>query len=127
MKLRTLKDMGVGLAILFGSRAAGKAVHPKSDVDIGIVFISRPKGDAVQIYDELYSYFRKRYPRQRLDIVYLDETPYRLQFRAMTEGKVLYAVSKTFLADWRETVMNRYFDFSYIDKICSDAFLKEVA
>ncbi len=127
MKPRALKDMNVGLAVLFGSRATGRAVHPKSDVDIGIVFISKPKKDAVRVYDELYSYFRKKYPKRKLDIVYLHETPYKLQFRAMTEGKVLYAVSKSFMADWREAVMNNYFDFSYIDKICSDAFLKEAA
>ena len=32
-----LKDMGVGLVYLFGSRAEGTA-HPLSDFDIGIVF-----------------------------------------------------------------------------------------
>lgn len=122
-KPHNFKKFGIGLAMLFGSKARGDA-HPKSDVDIGIVFISKPKGDPVEVFGGIYSFFKNKFPKVNLDIVYLDETPYRLQFHAMTDGKVLYAVSKKFFADWRERAMNNYFDFSFVEKICSDAFLK---
>lgn len=124
MKVSPPKSLNVGLIILFGSRATN-AQHSKSDVDIGIVFHKPPRPkDAVSIYDALYSLFQKKYPGKTIDIVYLHETPYKLQFRAMAEGRVLYRSSYEFEADWKEQVMKRFFDFAFIDKIFEKAFLE---
>ncbi len=123
---KNLIKLGVGLVVLFGSRIKGKA-NPTSDLDIGIVFSKRPRIGAVKIYDGLYSYFLRLYPGRKLDIVYFDETPYKLQYRAMVDGKVLFSISNEFYADWKERVMKYYFDFSYVDRECEKAFLKEAA
>lgn len=119
-----LKQHEVILVFLFGSRQTGAPQTPKSDLDIGIVFKDERARlrDAVSVYADLHALFQKKFPHEKIDLVYLRESPYELQFRAMTEGENFFAANKTALADYREEVMRRYFDFKPVEELFNRTF-----
>lgn len=121
---KLLKKNKVGLVILFGSKVL-KTTHPGSDIDIGVVFENenlRVKSP-VNVYGDLYQIFGKAFNTPVPDIVYLREAPLSLQYKAISEGKVLYCKSPKFLADYKEEVMIRYFDFQFVENYFSRVFL----
>ncbi len=126
LKLNTglLKKNKVGLAVLFGSRA-DKTGHPGSDVDIGIVFENEKlrNENPLDVYGDLYQVFSKVFKTPNPDIVYLRETPLSLQFKAISEGKIIYQSSAKFSADYREEVMIKYFDFQFTENYFNKIFL----
>lgn len=117
----------VGLVILFGSQISGP-VHPGSDFDIGIVFedeeLKREK--PLEVYGDLYEIFSNAFKTKNLDIVYLQETPLSLQFKAINTGRVIYFSSLNFLADYKEKVMLQYFDFKPTEEYFQKVFLGKV-
>lgn len=124
---RVLKTYKIGAAYFFGSAATGETT-PLSDVDIGIVFkdVSLKNKDPSGVFTELYEAFRHALnlsPEQRLDLVYLQEAPFRLQMNAIKYGKVLYQESEEIRTDYEDYVAMRYLDWKYVD----DTYLIEVA
>lgn len=123
---KLLKKNQVGLVIIFGSCVSDRT-HPKSDIDIGIVFenekikIEKP----VEVYGDLYEVFSKAFKVSNLDIVYLREAPLSLQFKAINDGKIIYETSLKFSADYREEVMIRYFDFKFTENYFNKIFLSQ--
>lgn len=126
MKLneKLLKNLGVGLVLLFGSRIIG-GVHPGSDIDVGIVFFDKKiqKGKPVEVYGSLYEEFSKSSKKETIDIVYLEETPLSLQYKAINDGVILYEKSPIFFADYKEKILLNYFDFKFFEDIFNSAFL----
>lgn len=122
-----LNALGVGLVLVFGSEITGKR-HPGSNVDVGVVFhdLKRKNEDPVEVYGELYEIFSNLFPVKPLDIVYLQESPLHLQFRAISGGKVLYRESLSFEADYRERVMLLYFDFAPVEQVFQRAMIQGV-
>ena len=120
---KLLRKNKVGLVILFGSQITG-ARHPGSDFDIGIVFEDENirKNNPVEIYGDLYEVFSKTFQIPNPDIVYLRQTPLSLQFDAINIGKVIYQSSAKFLADYKEEVMIRYFDFKPVEEYFNKVF-----
>lgn len=123
---KLLKKNQVGLVVVFGSRVSGKA-HSGSDIDIGIVFenekikIEKP----VEVYGDLYEVFSKAFKVPNPDIVYLREAPLSLQFKAISEGKIIYETSLKFFADYKEEAMIRYFDFKFTENYFNKIFLNQ--
>jgi len=123
-----MKCNKVLVAVLFGSSIIG-AKHPGSDIDIGVVFErnSERLHDPVGVYGELYNQFaplaRKN---QKLDIVYLDEAPVSLRFKAITEGDLIYIKDARAFCDYKERVMREYFDFKPVMDEFTGAFLGKV-
>lgn len=122
---KKLKDQKVGLVLLFGSQIAG-AKHPKSDVDLGIVFLDETKKreHPVEVFGALYEEFSKKFDSDKIDIVYLKEAPLSLQYKAISDGLVLYADSGTFYADYKEITLRKYFDFKFFEDIFNEAIIK---
>lgn len=122
-----LKKNRVGLVILFGSRISGP-VHPGSDFDIGLVFedekLRRKK--PVEVYGDLYEIFSNAFKIKNPDIVYLQEAPLSLQFKAINTGRIIYFSSLIFLANYKEKVMLQYFDFKPIEEYFQKVFLGKV-
>lgn len=114
--------------MLFGSSITG-AKHLGSDIDIGVVFERTDEHlhDPVGVYGDLYHQFvplaRKN---QKLDIVYLDEAPISLRFKAITEGDPLYIKDERAFCDYKERVMREYFDFKPVMDEFTGAFLGTV-
>ncbi|MBU4452607.1 MAG: nucleotidyltransferase domain-containing protein, partial [Nanoarchaeota archaeon] len=122
-----LKKYRAQVVYLFGSAATGETTA-LSDVDIGIVFkdIRAKNKDPSGIFTELYEAFRHALNmpfEQRLDLVYLQEAPLRLQMNAIKYGKVLYQKSEDIRTDYEDYATMRYLDWKYAD----DLYLKEVA
>lgn len=118
-----LKKYGVTLALMFGSAVTGNR-HPGSDIDIGILFSDADavKREPVAVYDDLRRVFAEAFPGETIDLVYLHETPLSLQFRAATDGAVLYEETPVALADYLEHAMKRYFDFVFFENIMNEPF-----
>jgi predicted nucleotidyltransferase len=122
---KMMERQGVGLVIVFGSRITG-VLHPKSDVDIGIVFFDSTikRKQPVEVYGTIYEELTKKLSVKNIDIVYLEESPLSLQYKAVNDGIVLYEVSPVFFADYKENVLKKYFDFKFFENIFNQAILK---
>jgi predicted nucleotidyltransferase len=120
-----IEDQCIGLAILFGSIVTGFE-QPFSDVDIGIVFsdFEKKRNDPVGVYYNLYEEFKLKFNKDKIDIVYLQETPLSLQFKAITEGIVIYEVNPLFTANYKEHVTKLYLDFKFFEGIFDEVFLR---
>lgn len=118
-----LKNLGVSIVYLFGSKAAG-ITTPLSDIDIGIVVKdSNALEDTRVLYNTLYKIFQDMYPSQKIDIVFLQKSPLPLQHNAIKEGKALFEEDSRITADYESYVINMNLDFKplleYFDKIAS--------
>lgn len=118
-----MEENGVELVILFGS-AATKRQHPLSDTDIGVVFANPEKRHLhpVEVYSALYDEFKKHYAG-KIDLVYLDEAPLSLRYRAANDGLVLYQAGPSSFANYKERALKYYFDFRFIEDIFHRALL----
>lgn len=106
-----LRQSGVAIVYLFGSRATGLKTR-LSDVDIGVVLKILPNGrDNRSLYNDLYDVFSELYPVRRIDIVFLQAAAISLQYSAIKDGKVLFEEDPTFTADYEWWVLNEYLDF----------------
>lgn len=124
IKSEIMKNLNVELAIVFGSRAEGTE-HAGSDTDIGIVFYdeSRKREEPVKVYSALLDEFRRAFEAEVIDIVYLKETPLSLQYNAVENGAALYQRSPSSLADYKEDVLKKYFDFKFFENIFNQALI----
>lgn len=116
-----LKELGVGIIYLFGSRAVGIALD-KSDYDIGVIFISPkvlsngPSKNHLTLYDVLSNEFPDMLEGPRLDISFLQDSNPALEMAAVQYGKVLFQESPLFKADYEEGVIRRYDDYLSLKK-----------
>lgn len=115
---KLLDSLGVSIVLMFGSRVIG-LTHKRSDVDIGVVFSDKTEkmSKPVEVYGKLYEELVKKYRMQNLDIVYLEESPLSLQYRAVADGLALYMKTPVYFADYKETVLKKYFDFKFFENI----------
>jgi len=124
---RVMKKHGVTLAVLFGSQITG-GKHPGSDVDIGVLFKDDNivKKNPVEVYSDLQAEFSRHFEDGEIDIVYLKDTPLSLQNKVINDGIVLYEMSPVVFANYREKIMNHYFDFKFFENIINKAFAATV-
>ena len=120
-----LQDQKIGLVLVFGSKITGFS-HSKSDIDIGIVFFDkiRKKEKPVEVYGILHEEFIKKFKTNNIDIVYLEEAPLSLQYKAVRDGVVLYENSPVFFANYKENILKKYFDFKFFEDIFHQAIIK---
>ena len=113
----------VKLVLLFGSAATGRQ-HPLSDTDIGVVFAdsNRRLKEPVKVYGDLLEEMQKHFSGQ-IDLVYLEETPLSLQYRAVTDGRILYEKNHSSYVNYKEKVLKYYFDFKFAEEIIYQGFL----
>ncbi|MBU0765761.1 MAG: nucleotidyltransferase domain-containing protein [Bacteroidetes bacterium] len=116
MDIKLLKKNKVNVVFHFGSSLTG-TVHPFSDIDIGVVFEDETirNKKPVDTYGDLYEVFCKAFNVENPDIVYLRDAPLSLQFNAVYNGRIIYSVSPLAVADYKEEVMIKYFDFQYVE------------
>lgn len=124
---KIMENQGVGLAVVFGSRITGVG-HPESDVDVGVVFFdsTRRRKQPVEVYGTIYEEFAKKLSVKNIDVVYLEESPLSLQYKAVNDGIVLYEVSSVFFANYKENILKKYFDFKFFENIFNQAILGAV-
>ena len=115
------------IVFLFGSTIT-LTQTPLSDIDIGVVFkdFKRIKSDIGKFYGQIFSLFLDEFKieEEKLDLVFLQEAPLSLQYRAITEGEILYCQDPEFLANYKEYVLKYYFDFQPVEKEFYQALIK---
>lgn len=99
---------------IFGSEVTGFK-HPGSDFDLGIIFSQGlPSLDKrMKIYGQLFNDFSAIFPNKKLDLVFLEETPLHLRFKALTEGELIYSVDLEKAFNYKEKICNLYRDYKY--------------
>lgn len=116
-----LRDLGVGIVYLFGSRAIGAALG-KSDYDIGVVFddVKKLQDDSAKLYLAVYNILSEEFPEQldgpKIDISFLQKANAALELSAIRYGKILFEANPKFRADYEEGVIFRYDDFRFLQK-----------
>ena len=109
------QDPNIAVAYILGSYARGKP-HPGSDIDIGLVFknpsvLKNYLETHVKYYLLLADYTESIQDQRELDLVFLQKSPLSLQFETVNEGKILYQASPKYEVEYKENVINRYFDY----------------
>jgi len=123
-----MKKLGIMAIYLFGSRAEG-APSFKSDIDIGIILKDTSRlEDTRYLYKTIYNELSNVFPRNELDIVFLQKAPVPLQYNAITSGRALYEDDPVTKADYEQDIINKYLDFKpMLDYIDSIALRRHVA
>lgn len=123
---QALAALGVSVVYLFGSRAMGTAGE-RSDYDVGIVFTD-PSAVVLDIktYGALYDILSKIFPDSlsdgpRLDISMLQQANAALQMAAINYGRVLFEIDPRVRADYEESVVRRYDDYRYLQRMYEEA------
>ncbi|MGZ3534844.1 MAG: type VII toxin-antitoxin system MntA family adenylyltransferase antitoxin [Thermodesulfobacteriota bacterium] len=105
------KRLGIAIIYLFGSKVTRRN-NRLSDIDIGVVFKdSSLISDSRKLYNDLFLLFSEVYPRSKIDIVFLQKTPFSLEYSAIKNSKILFEEDPIFTADYEYAVINRYLDF----------------
>lgn len=123
-----LRRLGVTSVVLFGSQALGISGEA-SDYDIGVLreVEGRDVFQEKACYEELYDMLSAKIGKLvNIDIVFLDAAPMELAHHAAKYGSALYeAVPGTF-ARFKETVMERYADFSSYRRMFQEQILRRI-
>jgi predicted nucleotidyltransferase len=94
---------------LFGSFGT-EYEHPESDLDLGVVFRGRVKlRHELEIEADLSTVIKS----DRVDFVNLGSAPVALQFRALSEGMLVYEGDYILNSNFIEHVLREYRDYSY--------------
>ena len=123
-----LKELGVSIVYLFGSRANGTRTRA-SDTDIGVVFRDGELGDDNRDeYHALFELFSELYPDSKLDIVFLQRAPLSLQYSAIREGRILFEDDAAKTADYEKQTIDQYLDFrpvlDFFDRAAAEEYGK---
>lgn len=108
------KHYGIADVYIFGSQATG-FVHEGSDADIAVRFVRglpNPEKRG-RVYGELYADLSPYVFGATLDLVFFEEAPLHIQFKIVTEGKLLYTNNAEKTAEIRERTANFYRDYQY--------------
>lgn len=98
----------IAAVYLFGSFGT-EFEHPRSDIDLGVVFTHPVTlSDELEIDVALSLYVKN----DRIDLVNLNRTPIALQFRALKEGMLVYEGDYSKHSDFIECVIKNYPDYA---------------
>ncbi|MFH0924948.1 MAG: nucleotidyltransferase domain-containing protein [bacterium] len=130
------KRYKVGLVYLFGSMQ--KIGHEllsqevsieaapevfQTDIDIGVVFIEFPREEIRYIYGRLYEDLTPLFSPYKLDLIFLQEVDYLLQWEVIN-GVNVYKVNEDFFDCYEEKVMKFAADWKYEYDLFQKEFLE---
>lgn len=99
---------------LFGSKISGFQ-RKESDLDIavrfqkGLPFLS----ERSKVYGNLFSDLSAVFQSEKIDLVFLEEAPLHLQFKIVSEGKLVYANKMDETLNFLEKTASFYRDYKY--------------
>jgi predicted nucleotidyltransferase len=107
------REFGIRDVYLFGSTVEGFA-HPGSDTDIGITFSEGlPEKNRMKLYGDIYSAFNGVFGLKNLDLVFVEELPLHIRFKAVTKGELLYTADLEASLNYKEYIINMYRDWKF--------------
>lgn len=99
----------VAAVYLFGSYGT-EYEHAASDLDIGVVF---SKGIDLKRELEIEANLSMKLEIENIDFVNLNNAPVALQFKALSEGMLVYEKDFILNSDFIEKVLREYRDYSF--------------
>jgi len=102
------RQPNIAAVYVFGSFGT-EYEHSFSDIDLGVVF----ENSNVSLQDEmgLEASVSLLLNREKIDLVNLKKAPVRLQYRAVSEGELIYEGSYEAHSDFLENVYKHYLDY----------------
>jgi predicted nucleotidyltransferase len=122
-RIRALAEKyGIVYAILYGSIIDGRFMKKESDIDLAIK-LSRLGGEEAR---NLLKALLKDLGAENLDLVILNVSPFSLNFKALTRGRVIFCKDWEELYEDRLMVRKLYDDWIHISKVFQERELKKV-
>lgn len=118
-----LREAGVVIAYLFGSRATGTA-RAQSDADVAAL-PGRPLGLLER--ERLAGRLAVAFGVPDVDLVMLDQAPLELRGRVVTEGRLLFSADERRRVAFEVRTRSEYFDFLPQLAALTQAKLRRVA
>lgn len=117
-----LRDAGVTLAVLFGSRASGTA-REGSDTDVGVLV----DGGVPGLMDPRRARIAAALGTGDVDLVFLATAEPLLLFEVARTGRPLFEASEGAWETFRIRAVKRYYDTAWIRRIEADALRRRYA
>lgn len=121
-----LRDSGVSVAWLFGSRARGEE-RPDSDADVAVLLRTRTEPPGLRLQDEISVALAEALRVGAVDLVILDTAPLDLRGRVLEEGRLLWSGDEPLRVRYTVETLSRYHDVRPSISIQDRAFLGAVA
>ena len=126
---KCLKDLGVVVLYLFGSRAQGIA-RATSDYDFGVLLDdpSRIRDGSQELYQQIYEILEGSVKgRVNLDIVFLDRASLQLRYHVLQYGKVLLDADPKRRGAFEEQALEEHADFEPFRRLFEATTLERIA
>ncbi len=111
---------GIGAAVLFGSRATGRA-RPSSDLDVAVLPHAGWRGSRLPLLKRCLVALADLAPDGRVDVVFIDEAPALLRQRIFESGHLLLCRDPVRWRDWRVRTMREHGDREQIRRLMREA------
>ena len=111
------ENLNIQAAFIFGSYNDGTA-NSKSDLDLALLFKNE-----IDLWTEMALQVKisKVIQFEKIDLLNLNKAPLRIQFAAISTGKLIFEAELDQTSDFLEEVLNRYHDMEFRYKV----FFKE--
>lgn len=108
------KKYNLAEVYIFGSQINGFQ-RDGSDFDIAVRFKDGlPKVEKRgKIYGNLISDLNSCFPKEKVDLVFIDEILLDFQFKVVAEGELIYAQDIEKALNFKENIINYYRDYKY--------------
>jgi len=126
---------GIALAYLFGSQAeVGLTIlenkplpfnNAVGDIDLGVVFIKFPEEEVRKVYGFIREAFSPLFKPLELDLTFLQETDFLLQFEAI-QGINIYCIDEDFQSNYEDRVMKWAADWKFEYDLYQREFLEAI-
>jgi len=119
-------DKDVIALYAFGSLAKD-ALKPLSDLDFGILLNDRlDKGQRFDKHIELIGVFTDIFKTDEIDLINMNDAPFRIAFQILKTGKMLVCGNDGALTRFRERLVKSYLDFKCMRESFDAVFLEGI-
>jgi len=119
-------DKDVIALYAFGS-LANDALNPMSDLDFGILLNTRlDEGRRFDKHIELIGVFTDIFKTDEIDLINMNDAPFRIAFQIIKTGKLLVCGNAGALTRFRERLVKSYLDFKCMRRSFDAVFLEGI-
>jgi hypothetical protein len=112
---RIAKKYRIILVYLFGSKARNTD-SKISDIDIAVLLENNEEDDLKDLILALIFEFSKLFKSDKIDLLLLNRASLAIQYRVISEGKILYQINSELRCNYEEKVVKLYLDFKKFEE-----------
>jgi hypothetical protein len=112
---RIAKKYRIILVYLFGSKARNTD-SKISDIDIAVLLENNEEDDLKDLILALIFEFSKLFKSDKIDLLLLNRASLAIQYRVISEGKILYQINSELRYNYEEKVVKLYLDFKKFEE-----------